>query len=205
MLKVHVSDINSHDQVSDPFQRVGVRFDSTFVDASIHPRFSTRKVALPLQNSHYLEVVRPVNYSSSSSTSFGKAASQCTAEGGGWPNSVVEIDDVSNVKERLGRVVVDGQRTEPDRKDLAWKQIEVHGTLEDKQLTYFIDWLSLDYLLNDGKAMAKFVNVESQGMNHASKSGLAHDFVQRLVYMLKLNGLMQSQAKVNQVSLLCMW
>ena len=38
----------------------------------------------PLQNGHYLEVVCPLDHTSSYSTNFGKAVSKSAAEGGGW-------------------------------------------------------------------------------------------------------------------------
>jgi hypothetical protein len=76
---------------------------------------------------------------------------------------VVAVDDVSKIEKRLGRAAVDGHRTKPDGKDLAWKQIGVLGTLEDKQLPFFIEWLSLDHPSTDGKAIAKIVKVELAG------------------------------------------
>jgi hypothetical protein len=127
----------SPDRLDDTFQRLGSRLGSTFVDGGIHPRFGTRNFTLPLQNGHYLEVVCPLDHPSSDSTPFGKAVSQ--------------------------RAAVDGHRTKPDGKDLAWKQIGVLGTLEDKQLPFFIEWLSLDHPSTDGKAIAKIVKVEIAG------------------------------------------
>jgi hypothetical protein len=37
------------------------------------------------------------------------------------------------------------------------------GTLEDKQLPFFIEWLSLDHPSTDGKAIAKIVKIEIAG------------------------------------------
>jgi hypothetical protein len=163
MRKVYVMDINSHDQLDDTFQRLGTRLGSTFVDDGIHPRFSTRNFTLPLQNGHYLEVVCPLDHPSSDSTPIGKAVSQRAAEGSGWLTWVVAVDDVSKIEKRLGRAAVDGHRTKTDGTDLAWKQIGVLGTLEDKQLPFFIEWLSLDHPSTDGKAIAKIVKVEIAG------------------------------------------
>ena len=159
----HASSITPRDQIADTFQRLGVRLGSTFVDGGIHPRFGTRNFTLPLQNNHYLEVVCPLDHPSSDSTPFGKAVSQRATEGGGWLTWVVAVDDVSKIEKRLGRASIDGHRTKQDGKDLAWKQIGVLGTLEDKQLPFFIEWLSLDHPSTDGKAIAKIVKVEIAG------------------------------------------
>ena len=159
----HASSITPRDQLADTFQRLGARLGSTFVDGGIHPRFGTRNFTLPLQNGHYLEVVCPLDHPSSDSTPFGKAVSQRATEDGGWLSWVVAVDDISKIEKRLGRAAVDGHRTKPDRKDLTWKQISVLGTLEDKQLPFFIEWLSLDHPSTDGKATAKIVKVEIAG------------------------------------------
>ena len=113
--------VTSQDRLVDTFQRLGARLGSTFADGGIHPRFGTRNFTLPLQNGHYLEVVCPLDHPSSDSTPFGKAVSQRAAEGGGWLTWVVAVDDVSKIEKRLGRAAVDGHRTKPDGKDLAWK------------------------------------------------------------------------------------
>jgi hypothetical protein len=159
----HVSYVPSQDQLVDTVQRLGDRLCSTFVGGGIHPRFGKRNFTLPLQNGYYLEVVCPLDHPTSDSTPFGKAVSQRAVEGGGWLTWVVAVDDVSKIEKRLGRAAVDGHRTKPDGKDLAWKQIGVLGTLEDKQLPFFIEWLSLDHPSTDGKAIAKIVKVEIAG------------------------------------------
>ena len=64
---------------------------------------------------------------------------QSATEGGSWLMWVVPVYDVSKIEKRLGRAAVDGHRTKPYRKDLAWKQIGVHGTLEVKRLPFFIE------------------------------------------------------------------
>ena len=133
------------------------------MDGGIHPRFGTRNFTLPLQNNHYLEVVCPLDHPSSDSTPFDKAVSQRAAEGGGWLTWVVVVDNVSMIEKRLGRAAGAGHRIKPDGKDLVWKQIGVLGTLEDKQLPFFIEWLSLDHPSTDGKAIAKIVKVEISG------------------------------------------
>ena len=159
----HVSYVTSHDQLADTVQRLGSRLGSTFVDGGVHPRFGTRNFTLPLQNGHYIEVVCPLDHPASDSSPFGKAVSERAAEGGGWLTWVVSVDDVAQVEKRLGRPAVDGHRTKPDGHELRWKQIGVLGTIEDRQLPFFVEWLSLDHPSTDGKAIAKIVKVEIAG------------------------------------------
>ena len=159
----HVSYVTTHNQLADTVQRLGSRLGSTFVDGGVHPRFGTRNFTLPLQNGHYIEVVCPLDHPATDASPFGKAVSRRAAEGGGWLTWVVSVDDVSKVEMRLGRQAIDGHRTKPDGCDLSWKQIGVLGTLEDKQLPFFIEWKSLDHPSTDGKAIAKIVKVEIAG------------------------------------------
>ena len=159
----HVSYVTSHDQLADTVQRLGSRLGSSFVDGGVHPRFGTRNFTLPLQNGHYIEVVCPLDHPASDSSPFGKAVSERAAEGGGWLTWVVSVDDVSSIEKRLGRTAVDGHRTKPDGHELRWKQIGVLGTIEDRQLPFFIEWLSLDHPSTDGKAIAKIAKIEIAG------------------------------------------
>jgi hypothetical protein len=185
----HVSYITPHDQLADTFQRLGARLGSTFVDGGIHQYFGTRNFTLPLQNCHYLEVVCPLDHPSSDSTPFGKAVSQRAAEGGGWLTWVVAVNDVSKIEKRLGRPAVEGHRTKPDGKDLAWKQIGVLGTLEDMQLPLFIEWLPLDHPSTDGKAIAKIVKIEIAEDESRIEEWLGSEFHTAIGQMLKLSGL----------------
>ena len=159
----HVSYVTSHDQLADTVQRLGSRLGSKFVDGGVHPRFGTRNFTLPLQNGHYIEVVCPLDHPASDASPFGKAVSKRAAEGGGWLTWVVSVDDVSKIESRLGRQAVDGHRTKPDGSDLRWKQIGVLGTLEDRQLPFFIEWIENHHPSTDGKAVAKIVKVEIAG------------------------------------------
>jgi hypothetical protein len=159
----HVSYVTSHDQLADTVQRLGSRLGSTFVDGGVHPRFGTRNFTLPLQNGHYIEVVCPLDHPASDSSPFGKAVSRRAAEGGGWLTWVVAVDDVSAIETRLGRPAVDGHRTKPDGTDIRWKQIGVLGTLEDRQLPFFIEWIENHHPSTDGKAIATIVKVEIAG------------------------------------------
>ena len=159
----HVSYVTSHDQLADTVQRLGSRLGSTFVDGGVHPRFGTRNFTLPLQNGHYIEVVCPLDHPASDSSPFGKAVSRRAAEGGGWLTWVVAVDDVSAIETRLGRSAVDGHRTKPDGADIRWKQIGVLGTLEDRQLPFFIEWIENHHPSTDGKAVATITKVEIAG------------------------------------------
>jgi len=159
----HVSYVTSHDQLADTVQRLGSRLGSTFVDGGVHPRFGTRNFTLPLQNGHYIEVVCPLDHPASDSSPFGKAVSRRAAEGGGWLTWVVAVDDVSAIETRLGRSAVDGHRTKPDGTDIRWKQIGVLGTLADRQLPFFIEWIENHHPSTDGKAVATIVKVEIAG------------------------------------------
>ena len=159
----HVSYVTSHDQLADTVQRLGSRLGSTFVDGGVHPRFGTRNFTLPLQNGHYIEVVCPLDHPASDSSPFGKAVSRRAAEGGGWLTWVVAVDDVSAIEVRLGRQAVDGHRTKPDGADIRWKQIGVLGTIEDRQLPFFIEWIENHHPSTDGKAVATITKVEIAG------------------------------------------
>ena len=159
----HVSYVTSHDQLADTVQRLGSRLGSTFVDGGVHPRFGTRNFTLPLQNGHYIEVVCPLDHPASDSSPFGKAVSRRAAEGGGWLTWVVSVDDVAAIETRLGRPAVDGHRTKPDGTDIRWKQIGVLGTLEDRQLPFFIEWIENHHPSTDGKAVATITKVEIAG------------------------------------------
>ena len=176
----HVSYVTSHDQLADTVQRLGSRLGSTFVDGGVHPRFGTRNFTLPLQNGHYIEVVCPLDHPASDSSPFGKAVSKRAAEGGGWLTWVVSVDDVSKIESRLGRQAVDGHRTKPDGSDLRWKQIGVLGTLEDRQLPFFIEWVENHHPSTDGKAVAKIVKVEIAGDEKTITDWLGSDTVKAI-------------------------
>ena len=176
----HVSYVTSHDQLADTVQRLGSRLGSTFVDGGVHPRFGTRNFTLPLQNGHYIEVVCPLDHPASDSSPFGKAVSRRAAEGGGWLTWVVAVDDVSAIETRLGRPAVDGHRTKPDGTDIRWKQIGVLGTLEDRQLPFFIEWIENHHPSTDGKAVATIVKVEIAGNEATITNYLGSDTAKAL-------------------------
>ncbi len=159
----HVSYVTTHDQLADTVQRLGSRLGSTFVDGGIHPRFGTRNFTLPLLNGHYIEVVCPLDHPASDASPFGRAVTQRANEGGGWLTWVVSVKDLAPIETRLGRAAVDGHRTKPDGTDLNWKQLGVLGTLEDRQLPFFVQWTPKNHPSTDGKAVAKIVTIEIAG------------------------------------------
>ena len=159
----HVSYVTSHDQLADTVQRLGSRLGTTFVDGGVHPRFGTRNFTAPLLNGQYIEVVCPLDHPASDSSPFGKAVSKRAAEGGGWLTWVVAVEDLAAVETRLGRPAADGHRTKPDGTDLSWKQIGVLGTLEDRQMPFFVQWIKNHHPSTDGKAVAKIVKIEIAG------------------------------------------
>lgn len=159
----HLSYVTSHDQLSDTVQRLGARLGSTFVDGGVHPRFGTRNFTLPLQNGRYLEVVCPLDHPATDASPFGRAVSRRAQEGGGWLTWVLSTEDISEIEKKLGRQAVDGHRKKPDGKDLAWKQIGILELLENRQLPFFIKWLTLDHPSTDGKPVSKITKVEIAG------------------------------------------
>ena len=171
----HVSYVTSHDQLADTVQRLGSRLGTTFVDGGVHPRFGTRNFTAPLLNGQYIEVVCPLDHPASDSSPFGKAVSKRAAEGGGWLTWVVAVEDLSAVETRLGRPAVDGHRTKPDGTDLSWKQIGVLGTLEDRQMPFFVQWIKNHHPSTDGKAVAKITKIEIAGDESTISDWLGSD------------------------------
>jgi hypothetical protein len=159
----HVSYVTSHDQLADTVQRLGARLGSTFVDGGVHPRFGTRNFTLPLQNGRYLEVVCPLDHPATDASPFGKAVSRRAQEGGGWLTWVLASDDLADIEKKLGRQAVEGHRKKPDGHDLSWKQIGIIELLENRQLPFFIKWLTLDHPSTDGKAVSKISKIEIAG------------------------------------------
>ena len=171
----HVSYVTSHDQLADTVQRLGSRLGTTFVDGGVHPRFGTRNFTAPLLNGQYIEVVCPLDHPASDSSPFGKAVSKRAAEGGGWLTWVVAVEDLAAVETRLGRPAVDGHRTKPDGTDLSWKQIGVLGTLEDRQMPFFVQWIKNHHPSTDGKAVAKITKIEIAGDESTISDWLGSD------------------------------
>ena len=159
----HISYVTSHDQLADTVQRLGSRLGSAFVDGGFHPRFGTRNFTLPLLGGQYLEIVCPLDHPAVDSSPFGKAVALRAAEGGGWLTWVVSVDDISDIESRLGRTSVDGHRRKPDGTDIRWKQIGVLGTLDDRQLPFFIQWVENHHPSKDGNPVTKINKIEIAG------------------------------------------
>ena len=171
----HVSYVTSHDQLADTVQRLGARLGSTFVDGGVHPRFGTRNFTLPLQNGRYLEVVCPLDHPATDASPFGKAVSRRAAEGGGWLTWVLAADDLTDIEKKLGRDAVEGHRKKPDGGDLSWKQIGIIELLENRQLPFFIKWLTLDHPSTDGKPVSKITKLEIAGDKNALTNWVGSD------------------------------
>ena len=171
----HISYVTSHEQLSDTVQRLGSRLGSTFVDGGVHPRFGTRNFTMPLLNGQYLEVVCPLDHPATETSPFGKAVSRRATEGGGWLTWVLSVGDISEIETRLGRLAVDGHRTKPDGVDIKWKQIGVLGTIEDRQLPFFIEWIENHHPSTDGNAVSKIVKIEISGSKEKIANWIGSD------------------------------
>ena len=171
----HISYAATHDQLVDEVQRIGSRIGSAFTDGGIHPRFGTRNFTLALKNGHYLEVVCPLDHPAADDSAFGRVVSQRANEGGGWLTWVVSTNDLSPIENRLGRQAIDGSRKRPDGSELKGKQRGVHGTLNESQLPFFIQWMSSDHPSNDGKAVAEIVKIEISGDEKTIEEWLGSD------------------------------
>ena len=166
----HVSYVTSHDQLADTVQRLGSRLGSTFVDGGIHPRFGTRNFTASLKNGLYIEVVCPLDHPSTESTPWGKAVSTMANEGGGWFTWVFSTKDITPFEEKFGRPSVEGHRTRPAGSDLKWKQIGVKEITEERELPFFIQWLTADHPSQDGKAVAAIEKITIADTDHLSDS-----------------------------------
>ena len=172
----HISYVASHDHLIDEVQRIGSRLGAGFMDGGIHPRFGTRNFTLPLQGGRYLEVVCPLDHPAADSSPFGKVVSQRAQDGGGLLTWVLSVSDIKKFEERLGRESVDGHRRRPDGSDLNWKQIGVLGTLEDRQLPFFIEWQTEDHPSKEAKAVAKIEKLEIAGDPERVREWIGEDF-----------------------------
>ena len=76
---------------------------------------------------------------------------------------VLSTDDIKPIETRIGRLAAEGHRMKPDGTDLRWKQIGVNDILQDKQLPFFIQWLTSDHPSKDGIATASITKVEFAG------------------------------------------
>ena len=95
--------------------------------------------------------------------------------GGGWLTWVISTDNIEEIEKALGRKSVVGNRKRPDGSELEWKQIGVLGTLEDRQLPFFIEWKADHHPSTDGKAVSKIVKIEIAGDETIIKTWLASE------------------------------
>jgi hypothetical protein len=191
----HVSYVTSHDQLADTVQRLGSQIGSTFVDGGVHPRFGTRNFTCALKNGQYIEVVCPLDHPASDVSPFGKAVLKRAAEGGGWLTWVVSVEEVSKIEIRLGRQAVDGHRKKPDGNVLSWKQIGVLGTLEDRQLPFFVEWNSNSHPSTDGNPIAQIVKIEIAGDENRITDWLGNDLADILGGEIKVIWLNPSETE----------
>ena len=139
----HVSYAVRASEFADTVQRLGSDLGAPFIDGGKHPRFGTRNFILPLSNGTYIEVVAPLDHPAADNAAFGQAVRQRAEAGGGWMGWVVQVDDISQMEQRLNREASDGHRVRPDGFDVCWKQIGLWDLMENPALPYFIQWSDL--------------------------------------------------------------
>jgi hypothetical protein len=159
----HISYVASHDQISDVVNRIGSQIGTAFIDGGIHPKFGTRNFTAPLLNNQYIEVVCPLDHPATYSTPFGRAVKKKAEEGGGWMSWVIASTNIEAFEKVIGRKAVEGQRRKPDGTELKWKQLGVLGNIEDAQLPYFVQWLSINHPSSDGYPVSKIKSIEIYG------------------------------------------
>ena len=172
----HISYVASHDHLLDEVQRIGARLGSGFTDGGIHPRFGTRNFTLALQGGRYLEIVCPLDHPAADASPFGKVVTSRANDCGGWLTWVLSVSEIATFEKRLGRQSVDGQRRRPNGTDLKWKQIGVLGTLEDRQLPFFIEWLSDEHPSTHTDSIAKISKLEIAGDAERIREWIGEDF-----------------------------
>lgn len=136
----HVVYAAEHDGVHATAQRLAKLIGVEPVDGGVHPRFGTRNVILPLAHERYVEVVEVLDHPASDKAPFGQVVRARSAAGGGWLGWVVQVDDMAEQEQRLGREAVAGNRHRPDGVELRWRQLGVKGLQADPQLPFFIAW-----------------------------------------------------------------
>ena len=172
----HLSYVASHDRLLDEVQRIGARLGSSFKDGGIHPRFGTRNFTLALEGGRYLEIVCPLDHPAADESPFGKIVSSRVRDGGGWLAWVLSVEDIEIYEKRLYRESVEGQRRHPSGKELKWKQIGVLGTLQDRQLPFFIQWLTSEHPSTESDAVAKITKLEIAGNEKRIRDWIGEDF-----------------------------
>ena len=176
----HVSYVTSHDQLADTVQRLGSRIGSTFVDGGIHPRFGTRNFTCALNNGQYIEVVCPLDHPSTELTPWGKAVSTMAEEGGGWFTWVFSTQNIAQIEAKFGRDAVEGHRTRPAGSELKWKQIGVKEITQERELPFFIQWLTADHPSQDGMPIAKIKKIVIADENQLADSWFKDEILEAL-------------------------
>jgi Glyoxalase-like domain len=138
----HVSYAAGPEGLGACVQRLGARLGAAFTDGGLHPSFGTRNFVLPLQDGCYVEVVTALDHPAVDRAPFGRLVRDRTNAGGGWLAWAIRVDDIATVEARLGRSAAAGHRVRPDGYDLRWRQIGVHDTTDNRQLPFFVSWLS---------------------------------------------------------------
>ncbi|MDO5628481.1 MAG: VOC family protein [Mobilicoccus sp.] len=134
----HVSYAAEHDGVRATADRLAEKLGVKAVNGGVHPNFGTRNVIVPLAHERFIEVVEVLDHPASLKAPFGQAVRSCSERGGGWMGWVVRVSDIAPIANRLERDPADGHRRFPDGRELRWKQIGVHGLINDPQLPFFV-------------------------------------------------------------------
>ncbi len=172
----HISYVATHDHLLDEVQRIGARLGSSFKDGGIHPRFGTRNFTVALQGGLYLEIVCPLDHPAADASPFGKVVTSRAKEGGGWLTWVLSVEDIKTYEERIRRQSVDGERRQPNGLELKWKQLGVLGTLGDRQLPFFIQWLTDKHPSTENDAIAKITKLEIAGNKSVIRDWIGEEF-----------------------------
>ena len=172
----HISYVVPHDQLLDEVQRIGARLGSGFIDGGIHPRFGTRNFTLPLFDDLYLEIVCPLDHPAADTSPFGRAVSQRANSGGGWLTWVLAVPDITMVEKKLNRNSVAGHRSKPSGIELKWKQIGVLGTIQDRQLPFFVEWESKNHPSKDEKPISSVTTIEIAGNKELISNWVGDEF-----------------------------
>ncbi|WP_219105634.1 VOC family protein [Austwickia sp. TVS 96-490-7B] len=138
----HVSYAAEKDGVRATADRLAAQLGVRAVNGGVHPSFGTRNVILPMAHERYVEVVEPLDHPATDKAPFGQAVKTACEAGGGWMGWVVRVEDIAAVEQRLDRASDEGHRVFPDGRRLDWRQIGVHGLINDPQLPYFIHFLN---------------------------------------------------------------
>jgi hypothetical protein len=136
----HVSYAAEPDGLKATAQRLSEKIGVEPVDGGVHPRFGTRNIIFPLAHERYVEVVEVLDHPASDKAPFGQAVRARSEVGGGWLGWVVNVNDLAEAEQRLGREAAIGSRKRPDGVELRWRQLGIKGLMSDPQLPFYIHW-----------------------------------------------------------------